>query len=324
MTASPAPDVEIRHRQVEVNGNELHLVEAGEGPAVILGHGFPELWYSWRHQLPALAAAGYHAIAFDQRGYGDSGKPEAIADYDIVHLSDDLLGILDVVGDDQGVFVGHDWGTPPVWATAQRAPERVKAVVAMSVPLSPRSSGPPIAIFKAIFGDTFFYILYFQEPGVAEGELDPQAERFHRGFLYSISGDAPPGSFKVMPAAGTGLLDCLTFPDELPAWLTEDDLSTYAQTFTKTGYRGGLNFYRNFDRNWEASAAWDGTLIEAPTLFIAGEKDPVLLMSPPDRMTPLVPGLRQTVIVDGAGHWVQQERPDEVNRALLTFLADVF
>jgi pimeloyl-ACP methyl ester carboxylesterase len=290
---------------------------------VILGHGFPELWYSWRHQLPALAEAGYHAVAFDQRGYGDSGKPSAIEDYDITNLSDDLIGILDAVGDERAVFVGHDWGAPPVWAAAQRYPERMAGVVAMSVAHGPRSSGPPIATFKAIFGDMFFYILYFQEPGVAEAELDPQAERFQRAFLYTISGDAIPGAWKSQPAAGHGLLDSLTEPDQLPPWLTDEDIATFSETFTKTGYRGGLNFYRNFDRNWEQSVDWDANLIETPTIFVAGEKDPVLLMRPPDAMAELVPGLERTVIIPGAGHWIQQERPAEVNATLLDFLTEV-
>lgn len=318
---TPAP--EIRHRSIPVNGTEIHLAEMGEGPPVIMGHGFPELWYSWRHQLPALAAAGYHAIAIDQRGYGDSGKPEAVEDYDIVHLSDDLIGVLDAIGEEKAVFAGHDWGAPPVWTLGQRFPERMAGLVALSVPLTPRSAAAPIPTMKAMFGDTFFYIVYFQPEGVAEAELNPQAERFLRQFLFTISGDAPDGAFKFPPAEGNGLLDCLVSPDQLPSWLTDEDIATYAAAFDRSGFRGGLNFYRNMDRNWELSESWADNKIEVPTLFLAGSKDPVLAMSPPERMTDLVPGLRPIELIPGAGHWTQQERPDEVNAALLGFLREV-
>ena len=314
---------ELTHRTVPTNGIEMHIAEQGEGPLVILCHGFPELWYSWRHQLPALATAGYHAVAPDQRGYGGSSRPSSIDDYDIVHLTDDLLGLLDTLGEERAVFVGHDWGAPVVWALAQRAPERVDAVVGMSVPFSPRPPTAPTTAWKQIFTDTWFYILYFQEPGVADADLAADPKRFLRRFLSTISGDAADGALAGMlsPRDGRGMVDRLAEPpgDVLPGWLTQADLATFTTTFSETGFTGGLNWYRNFDRNWELSEPWAGTKIDMPALFVAGEKDPVLVMSSPDAMQGWVTDLRGTVIIPGAGHWIE-ERPDAVNAALLDFL----
>lgn len=312
---------ELTHRTVRTNGIDMHIAEQGEGPPVVLCHGFPELWYSWRHQLPALAAAGYHAIAPDQRGFGGTDRPAAVEDYDILQLSADLLGLLDELGEEKAVFVGHDWGAPVVWHLAQRVPERVRAVVGLSVAFrGGRGPQPLIPTMKALFGDTFFYILYFQQPGVADAELARDPEGFLRRFYWTISGDSPDGSFKVLPAEGTGLNDALADTDELPGWLTADDLAYYTSEFSRTGFTGGLNWYRNFDRNWELTPELDGKKIESPALFIAGERDPVLMMAPPDAMDEWIPDLRGKVILPGAGHWTQQERPAEVNAALVDFL----
>ena len=312
--------VEIRHRSVRTNGIDMHVAEAGEGPPVVLCHGFPELWYSWRHQLPALAEAGYHAVAPDQRGHGDTDAPDDAAGYDILHLSDDLLGLLDALGAEQAVFVGHDWGSPVVWHLAQRVPERVAGVVGMSVPFTPRGPMPPTQLFKAVFGDTFFYILYFQEPGVADAELAADPERTLRSFYWTISGDAPDGTFKVLPRQGTGFLDTLGEPSEPPAWFTADDLAVYTAAFRKSGFTGGLNWYRNFDRNWEGTDHLAERKVEPPALFIAGDRDPVVLMAPPELMDGWVTDLRGKVMIPGVGHWTQQEAPTQVNTALLEFL----
>jgi pimeloyl-ACP methyl ester carboxylesterase len=312
---------EIVHRTVVTNGIDMHIAEAGNGPLVVLCHGFPELWYSWRHQLPALAEAGYRVVAPDQRGYGRTDAPAAVEDYDIVHLNDDMVGLLDALGEEQAVFVGHDWGAPVVWTLAQRAPERVRAVVGMSVPASPRGPMSPIELMRQLFTDTFFYILYFQEPGVADAELGADARRSLRAFLYTISGDSPADAWKVLPKEGTGLLDSLTDTDTPPAWLTADDLETMVVEFSRTGFTGGLNWYRNFDRNWQLGEAWADRTIDMPSLFVVGEQDPVLLMQPPSVMEGLVTDLRGSVMLAGAGHWIQQERPAEVNQALLGFLA---
>jgi pimeloyl-ACP methyl ester carboxylesterase len=311
---------EITHRTIPTNGIDMHIAEAGEGPLVVLCHGFPELWSSWRHQIPALVDAGYHVVAPDQRGYGDTPGPDAIAEYDIVHLTDDLAGLLDALGEEQAVFVGHDWGSMVVWNMAQRLPERVRAVVGMSVPASARGPMAPTELMRMLFGDTFFYFLYFQEPGVADAELGADAKKTLRAFMYTISGDSPADAWQQLPAAGTGMLDSLTDTDAPIPWLPEAELDAVAATFQRTGFTGGLNWYRNVDRNWEQSEPIAGRPIAMPSLFIAGEKDPVIIMVPPSGMDGWVTDLRGTVIVPGAGHWIQQERPAEVNDALLGFL----
>ena len=316
-------DTQIRHRTIRTNGIDMHVAEAGEGPPVVLCHGFPELWYSWRHQLPVLAEAGYHVIAPDQRGYGETTAPADIADYDILHLSDDLLGLLDALGYERAVFAGHDWGAPVVWHLAQRVPERVAGVVGLSVACTPRPPMPPIQLFKALFGDTFFYILYFQEPGVADEELGRDTERSLRAFYWTISGDSPEGAFKVLPAEGTGLLDALSDTEVQPDWFTADDLAVYTAAFRRTGFTGGLNWYRNFDRNWELTASLADGKVEVPAFFIAGQRDPVVLAAPPEVMETTVADLRGTVLIPGVGHWTQQEAPGVVNDALLGFLREI-
>ena len=317
---------ELTHRTVQTNGIDLHIAEQGDGPPVVLCHGFPELWYSWRHQLPALAAAGYHVIAPDQRGYGQTSRPDDVDSYDIVHLTDDMVGLLDALGEDQAVFVGHDWGGPVVWNLALRAPERVKAVAGLSVSFSPRAPMPPTELFKALFADNFFYILHFQDLGTADAELAADPEQFLRRFYFTISGDAPGDALQAMTGApGLNLVERLSEPPGgvMPAWCTPEDLAYYTSEFTRTGFTGGLNWYRNFDRNWEITADLAETKVEMPALYVAGSRDPVLLMVPPEGMAEWVTDLRGTVILDGAGHWTQQERPLEVNRALLDFLASV-
>jgi pimeloyl-ACP methyl ester carboxylesterase len=318
-------DIQIRERTIVTNGVELHVVEAGEGPLVVLAHGFPELSYSWRHQVPALARAGYRVIAPDQRGYGRSSRPEAIDAYDIVHLTDDLLGVLDEAGEERAVFVGHDWGSMVVWQTALLHPQRVIGVVGMSVPFLPRAPMPPLDIMRAVLGDSFFYILYFQEPGVADADLarDPRQTmtRMLAGLVMPADGAAQ--SSLLSPNDGRGFVERIPEPDGLPGWLRQDELDHYVDEFTRTGFTGGINWYRNFDRNWELTPQLDGRKVEVPSMFIGGRLDPVLLMSPPDAPLAFLTDHRGNVLIEGAGHWVQQEKPDEVNAALLGFLDDV-
>lgn len=311
----------VQHRTIETNGLRMHVAEAGppDGPLVVLCHGFPELWYSWRHQLPALADAGYRVVAPDQRGYGQTDQPAAVDDYDIVHLTDDMVGLLDVYGAEQAAFVGHDWGAPVVWNLAQRAPERVRGVAGLSVPASPRGPMKPTELMRMLFTDTFFYILYFQAPGVADAELGADPRKTLRAFLWTISGDSPSDAWTVLPK-GSKFLDSLSDTDKLPPWLSGEDLEVMTAEFARTGFTGGLNWYRNFDRNWELNEAWADRKIEMPSLFVAGAEDPVLLMAPPSVMEGIVTDLRDSVVLPGAGHWIQQERPDEVNQALLGFL----
>jgi pimeloyl-ACP methyl ester carboxylesterase len=312
-------------RTVSTNGVELHVLDAGEGFPVVLAHGFPELAYSWRHQIPVLAQAGYRVLAPDQRGYGRSSAPASVDDYDILHLTDDLLGLLDDIGEERAVFVGHDWGSMVVWQMSLLHPERVAGVVGMSVPFIPRAPMPPLQLMRAAFGDNFFYILYFQEPGVADAELgrDPRdtmtrllaGVRLPEGGAVADTGLSAPD--------GAGFVDRLPKPDGLPDWLTQSEVDHYVEEFSRTGFTGGINWYRNFDRNWELTPQLDGAKVQAPSLFVGGALDPVLLMSPPDAFVEFLTDHRGNVLVDGAGHWVQQEKPTEVNAALLSFLADV-
>jgi len=310
-------------RTIRTNGVDLRVVEAGSGPLVVLCHGFPELSHSWRHQLPALAAAGYHAVAPDMRGYGGSTRPEAIDACDILHLTGDVLGLMDAMGEERAVLVGHDWGAPVVWNLALRAPHRVRGVAGMSVPYTPRSEHPPTRIWKRLFADNWFYILYFQEPGIADADLGRDASTTLRRLICAVSGTPSAESLALLsgPRDGRGMVDRLPEPAGLPAWLSQTDLDHYASVFARTGFTGGLNWYRNFDRNWELTPELAGARVEVPALFVAGAGDPVLAMASLDPMRERVTDLRGVVLVPGAGHWVQQEAPEAVNAALLEFLA---
>jgi pimeloyl-ACP methyl ester carboxylesterase len=303
----------------------MHIAEAGSGPLVLLCHGWPESWYSWRHQLTALADAGYHVVAPDQRGYGQTDAPEAIDQYTQFHLIGDLVGLLDALGEETAVIAGHDWGSIVTWSAAMLRPDRFRAVISMSVPFGGRGPARPTQQWKAAFGDNFFYILYFQTPGVAEHEFERDVRKTMRTVLFSASGDVT-GERLVAPRPMTaGFLDGMTDPEQLPDWLTEADIDFYAGEFTRTGFRGGINWYRNFDRNWELLAPWAGAKVTQPSLFIAGGKDSVIRMvgGRDAVMAGLkrgVPNLKDVVMLDGCGHWTQQERPSEVNAAMIGFL----
>ena len=310
-------------RLVETNGVRLRVVEAGErgAPVVILAHGFPELAYSWRHQLPVLAEAGYHVLAPDQRGYGGSSRPEAIEAYDVHQLTADLVGLLDDVGAERAVWIGHDWGAAVVWNAPLLHPDRVAAVAALSVPAVPRPQVAPTKAWRKMFGENFFYILYFQEPGVADAELDADPARTMRRMMGGLrtSGDKAAALRMVAPGP-EGFIDRLPEPDRLPGWLSQEELDHYISEFARTGFTGGLNWYRNFDRNWETTPELADAKINVPTLFIGGTADPVLTFTRADRASQLITGPYRQVMIDDAGHWLQQERPDEVNAALLDFL----
>jgi pimeloyl-ACP methyl ester carboxylesterase len=315
---------ETLHRFVETNGIRMHIAERGSGPLVILCHGFPESWYSWRHQLPALAAAGFHAVAPDMRGYGGTDRPEAIERYTILHLVGDVIGLIDALGEERAVVVGHDWGAPVAWHAALLRPDRVRGVVGLSVPHLPRGPISPLAGLRQALGEDF-YMVYFQRPGVAEAELERDPRATLRRLLYSASGDAPLRAGERVGNAAGGLLPHTADPATLPAWLAEEDLDWYAAEFERTGFRGGLNWYRNLDRNWELTAPWQGAVVTPPALFMAGDRD-LVLGFPGFReliagLPAFVPNLRQGVILPGCGHWTQQERPVEVTDAILEFLA---
>jgi pimeloyl-ACP methyl ester carboxylesterase len=312
-----------------VNGIELDVVEAGDpdGPAVVLCHGFPESAHSWRHQLAPLADAGYHVLAPDQRGYARSSAPRDVEAYGIEHLAGDLTGLLDETGHDDAVFVGHDWGALAVWDLARLRPERVRAVVNASVPYTPWPA-PPTELMRAQSGDRFFYILYFQPVGPAERELEADVERTMRSILWIGSGagypDDPP---EPPPAEGHGFLDAMEalgpVPAELPRWLTEEDVAAYVDAFEASGFFGPISWYRNLDANHERVKELPPPPM--PVWFIAGRRDMVIAARPGyvESMAATLPDYRGATLIDGAGHWVQQEAPAEFNRALLEALTSL-
>ncbi|MFJ8623051.1 alpha/beta fold hydrolase [Kitasatospora sp. NPDC093550] len=317
----------IKHSEVEVNGVRLHLAEQGEGPLVLLLHGFPESWYSWRHQFAPLAEAGYRVVAPDQRGYARSEQPASVDAYTLLHLVGDVTALIAALGEERAVVVGHDWGAPVAWATAALRPDLVRGVAGLSVP--PLPSGPtPLASAREKYGEGFYQI-YFQEPGRADAELaaDPKST-FRRLLGTGLRPGGEPRAW-VVPE-GMKLLDTIPEPERLPGWLTEADVDAFAADYGRHGERaftGGLNWYRNIDRNNELMAAFHGRRIESPALYVVGEQDLVNAMVPPGVMAYLLqqvtPRLHGHVRLPETGHWTQQERPAEVNEALLDFLASL-
>jgi pimeloyl-ACP methyl ester carboxylesterase len=313
----------ITHRMIEANGLRQHVAVAGEGPAILFCHGWPETWYSWRHQLPALAAAGFRALAPDMRGYGRTERPEAIEAYTQLHIVGDMVGLLDALDIPNAVIVGHDWGAPVAWHAALMRPDRFRAVAGLSVPYSPRGKMSLIDAFRRAGADNI-YMMYFQAPGVAEREFEHDVASTLRRIYFSASGSAPGGGGFGMVPPGGGMLDA-TVDTMMPLpWLSEADLAEYARDFTASGFRGGLNWYRNLHRNWELMAPFAKAAIAQPALFIAGARDGVLRMpalkAAVENLQQVLPGLRGTHIIDGIGHWVQQEAPDDVNRLLIDFV----
>ncbi len=315
------PSSMFTHRFVEANGIRMHIAEQGEGPLVLLCHGFPESWYSWRHQLAALAAAGFHAVAPDMRGYGQTDRPAEIEKYTLLHLVGDMVGLLDALEAPTAVIAGHDWGAPVAWHAALLRPDRFRAVMALSVPFRPRGSRRPTSVMPQT-DEAVFYQLYFQAPGVAEAELGRDPRRTLRMVLRTPTKEVNP-LVTMVPRQG-GWLSRMPEPTALPAWLSEADLDFYAKEFARTGFAGGLNWYRNIDRNWELLAPWARAQVQVPALFVAGERDLVLAFPGAKEMVEnlktFVPQLRRTIILPGCGHWTQQERPREVNAAMIEFL----
>ena len=318
----------LNHRSIETNGINMHFVEQGEGPLVIMCHGWPESWYSWRHQLSALAEAGIHAVAPDQRGYGQTDKPEAIEAYNILQLTGDIVGLVRALGEERAIIVGHDWGAPVAWHCALLRPDIFYALGLLSVPYLPRIPGNMRATeaMSRMAGEQEFYQLYFQEPGKAEAEFEADVRKSMLAFLYSASGDPPPEQrWRFLFGKHEKLMDTVTVPDTLPDWLTEADLDFFTKEFEQSGFRGGLNWYRNIDRMSELTPFLIGAKIQQPTLFVAGEIDAVVLMYGEQIKTlgQNIPNLKKKVMIPGAGHWIQQERPSEVNEQVIEFLKDL-
>ena len=328
---------EPTQRLIETNGIRLNIAEQGEGPLVLLCHGFPESWYSWRHQIGALAAAGFHAVAPDMRGYGKSDRPEPIDQYTIFHLIGDLIGLLDALQAPTAIIVGHDWGAAIAWQAARLRPDRFRAVACLSVPYRPRGSAPPTTVMPRT-ADAQSYQLYFQEAGVAETELERDPRLTVRSMLYAASGEGA-AAFRAAAATGGaapnvgmvprggGMLPAAGTPVPLPTWLSEADIDFYAGEFKRSGLRGPLNYYRNYDRNWELLAAFADLKVTVPALYVAGDHDMVLAAPGTaehlKNLKQFVPGLRNIQMLPGCGHWTQQERPDEVSAAIVDFARDL-
>lgn len=320
------PAASIDHIRVSNGDVEIHAAVCGEGEPVIMCHGFPGLWYSWRHQLPAIAAAGWRAVALDMRGYGTSSAPSDPSRYQHDQVSTDVLAVLDDLGAERAVLVGHDFGAPFVWSMALRHPARVRAVVALSVPYDPRRApARPTETFAAVARQHFLHLHYFQAPGVAEAELDANVRPFLTRLFWALSGAFRYTDIWSRPAAGPGYLGALPEPPQPPPWpwLSARDLDEYVEQYGRSGFRGGLNWYRAIDLNWERAEPWAGMSIEVPALFVAGANDTVVEMSGPsalDLMRSHVPDLRGCHLIPDAGHWVQQEAPERLNELLVGFL----
>jgi pimeloyl-ACP methyl ester carboxylesterase len=314
-------------RMIDAGEVKLRCAIEGEGPLVVMVHGFPESWYSWRHQLGPIAEAGFTACAIDVRGYGGSDKPHAVADYAMEHMVDDVAGVIDALSPGQpAVVVGHDWGAPIVWNTALTRPGKVRAVAGLSVPYT----GAPTRSFRELFEELFtsrgrfFYQQYFQAEGVAEREMERNVRNSLRRFYYAISGDAPNGTWPTDKPVGATLLERLPDPDPFPAWLTPGDLDYFVGEFEGSGFRGPINRYRNHDADFIWLQEFGGRRIRQPALFIGGERDLVLsMMGRRDIVAAMrheLPDLRGADILPGCGHWTQQERPAEVNERLVAWL----
>lgn len=317
---------QLSEHMVDCGSARLKVIEQGEGPAVVLCHGFPGLAYSWRHQLPALAAAGYRAIAPDMRGYGGSDAPAGSAAYDRSHTVADMIGLLDALNIDEAVFVGHDFGAALVWDLPQWAPGRVRALVQLSVPRAPTSPILPSKAYARVSAKHWFHLDYFQEPGIAEAELDPRAREFLQRVFWALCGGYRYTDIYAHPTADNGYLDVLPQAPELPwAWLSEAEFDVYADTFARTGFRGGLNWYRANDHVWREKQQRPDEPVTVPVIFITGDHDPVqqVASSSVEQMREMVPGLERVHVIPGPGHFVQMEAPGEVNRILLDFLGSL-
>lgn len=312
----------IQHRTVVVNGINMHVAEKGEGPVVLFIHGFPELWYSWRHQILSLAARGYRAVAPDLRGYGDTEAPADVAAYSIFHLVGDLIALIDSLGDQEKVFVvGHDWGAIVAWNLCAFRPEKIKALVNLSVAFMPRNQSlwRPDSL-KAIYGDDF-YVSRFQEPG----EIEAQFAQVDTAFLMKMFfASRNPGPLIIPKGDGFSRRSDKDIP--LPLWLSEDDIDYYASKFIKTGFTGGVNYYRNMDKNWELTAPWNDVQIKVPTKFIVGDLDLAYHFVGMESyihgggFKRDVPYLEDVVVIKGAAHFINQERPEEISDHIYQFI----
>lgn len=306
-------------RMIPVNGIEMFVTEQGAGPLVLLCHGWPELSHSWRHQLPVIAAAGYRVVAPDMRGFGRTSAPADVNAYSIFDLVGDMVALVAALGETTATIIGHDWGAPVAWHAALFRPDIFTAVGGLSVPPPWRGRERPLETL-AKSGIDNFYWQYFQTPGVAEKEFERDVDFTMRAVTFGVD-------TSLFLKDGFGFLGDPAIERTLPDWISREDHAHVVETYTRTGFRGGLNWYRNIDRNWDLTAPWHGAKILQPSIFIAGAQDSVVTgilggkrVTEMDRV---LPNLRRKLIIEGASHWIQQERPAEVNAALIEFLNGV-
>ena len=317
-------------RTLNTGQAKLRAAVEGEGPLVVMVHGFPESWYSWRHQIGPVAEAGFQVAALDVRGYGGSDKPHPIEAYDMQALTGDVAGAIDALSPDgRAILVGHDWGAPIVWNTALSRPDKIRAVAGLSVPFSGVPQRPFTEIFKELFTDKghFFYQAWFQEVGPPEAEAEKDVRDFLRKFYFGIAGEAPDGSWPVKKH-GASLLEGMMDPGVFPAWLTAEDLDYYVGEFEGSGFRGPISRYRNHERDFAWLQQFKDRKLEMPTLLIGGDRDPAFngfgrIPDPSAMMRQHVTDLRGAHVLPGCGHWTQQERPAEVNAILLDWLKGI-
>lgn len=329
-TIAASQEAPMKETTIQTRTINMSVLDAGKGPLVLLCHGFPETKYSWRHQITSLASAGYRAVAPDMRGYGKTDAPEREDQYTVFHAVGDLVALLDALGESEAVVVGHDWGATVAWQAVLLRPDRFRGVVALSVPMMGLSPVPPSKIFPRN-DKALFYTLYFQEPQVAEAEFSRDVSLTLRKLICAASGeagprkagDATPNPFGMVQRS-MGLLASLPDPVQLPAWLPSQDFDRLVREFQASGFTGGLNYYRNLDRNWELHHATAGQAVSVPALFMVGERDTGLSIPGMDQiigaMPTLVSKLQGSHIIPGAGHWLQQERPTEVSELITRFL----
>jgi pimeloyl-ACP methyl ester carboxylesterase len=315
------------HQMLDVNGIRLSLYTAGpaDGLPIWLLHGFPECWHSWRHQIQALAAAGYRVHVPEMRGYGHSSAPTDPAAYDLITICADIQAAMDILGHQQVAMIGHDWGAPVAWHLALLEPQRVKVVCGMSVPFGGRPKKPAIEVMRELYQHSFHYILYFQKPGLAEAEMAENIPRTLRIMMHGMSSTDGGSTLVQDKPADARWLDDRIDAGVPPDWCSPEAFQVYVDTFERSGFHGPVSWYRNFERNWERTAPLAGKHITQPALFIIGDADPVgeLESYTIKKMPSVVPRVEQHVIAQ-CGHWIQCEKPEPVNKLLLEFLAREF
>ncbi|OIW17488.1 hypothetical protein TanjilG_22600 [Lupinus angustifolius] len=311
---------DIKHRTIKVNGINMHVAEKGQGPIVLFLHGFPELWYSWRHQILSLSSQGYHAVAPDLRGYGDTDAPPSVTSYTCFHIVGDLVALIDSLGVDQVFLVAHDWGAIIGWYLCLFRPDKIKAYVCLSVPYLPRNPKvKTVDSMRELYGDDL-YICRFQEPGKMEAEMAEVGTAYVlRNILTTRKTDPP-----VLPKGEFGTGFNPDMPETLPSWLTEDDLAYYVTKFEKTSFTGGLNYYRNFNLNWELTAAWSGMKIKVPVKFITGELNMGYNLVKDyihgGGFKEVVPNLEEVIVQKGVAHFNNQEAAEDISNHICDFI----